>query len=306
MIQPRSFALLLTFLLGCGGAIPVESPPHMSSDDDGTFARDLAFLEKHTDIILLSSEDESAQVAVAPQYQGRVMTSTANGPTGASFGYVHEEGIESGTRKPHMTVLGGEDRFWLGPEGGQFALYFEKGAPFDVDHWQVPEPIDWGAWPVTAQTTRAVTFQRDMDLTNYSGTRFSLRVERTVRLLDAEAVAQALGAPRANTYASSPTNPTTASPTSAMPLGRRTPVRSQSGSSECFAGPRATVVIPFESADQGRIVNDAYFGTIDEGRLQVADGSIFFRADGKKRSKIGVAKRRARDVRVATIRSLAC
>ena len=38
-----------------------------------------------------------------------------------------------------MNVFGGEDRFWLGPEGGQFALYFKPGDPFDLDHWQVPE-----------------------------------------------------------------------------------------------------------------------------------------------------------------------
>ena len=31
-----------------------------------------------------------------------------------------------------MNVFGGEDRFWLGPEGGQFALYFKAGDPFDL------------------------------------------------------------------------------------------------------------------------------------------------------------------------------
>ena len=92
--------------------------------------------------------DGRAQVAVAPAYQGRVMTSTANGPDGASFGYIHRAGVLAGAPQPHMTVLGGEDRFWLGPEGGQYALYFPPGAAFDTDHWQVPEPIDWGAWPI--------------------------------------------------------------------------------------------------------------------------------------------------------------
>ena len=48
-----------------------------------------------------------------------------------------------------MNVFGGEDRFWLGPEGGQYSLYFRGGDPFDLDHWQVPEAIDWGGWDVT-------------------------------------------------------------------------------------------------------------------------------------------------------------
>ena len=45
-----------------------------------------------------------------------------------------------------MNVFGGEDRFWLGPEGGQYALYFKPGDPFDLDHWQVPDAFDWDKW----------------------------------------------------------------------------------------------------------------------------------------------------------------
>ena len=33
---------------------------------------------------------------------------------------------------------GGEDRFWLGPEGGQYGLYFPPGKPFVFDNWQTP------------------------------------------------------------------------------------------------------------------------------------------------------------------------
>ena len=47
---------------------------------------------------------------------------------------------------PRGGVIGtnprGEDRFWLGPEGGQFALFFKKGDPFDLDHWQTPAMMD--------------------------------------------------------------------------------------------------------------------------------------------------------------------
>ena len=53
-----------------------------------------------------------------------------------------------------MNVFGGEDRFWLGPEGGQFALYFKARDPFDFDHWQVPAAFDWGRWPVAARPRR--------------------------------------------------------------------------------------------------------------------------------------------------------
>jgi hypothetical protein len=90
-------------------------------------------------------------------------------------------------------VFGGEDRFWLGPEGGQFALYFKQGDPFDLDHWQVPEPFDWGAWEIAGQNGSAVQFHKPMTLANYSGTPFDVDVERSVRLLPAAVAASMLG-----------------------------------------------------------------------------------------------------------------
>ena len=33
-----------------------------------------------------------------------------------------------GRLEDHIYVFGGEERFWLGPEGGQFAIFFAPGA----------------------------------------------------------------------------------------------------------------------------------------------------------------------------------
>ena len=44
-----------------------------------TFGEDTAFLAKHTALIVLSDRTGQAKVAVAPAWQGRVMTSTAGG-----------------------------------------------------------------------------------------------------------------------------------------------------------------------------------------------------------------------------------
>jgi hypothetical protein len=105
-----------------------------------------------------------------------------------------------------MNVFGGEDRFWLGPEGGQYALYFKAGDPFDLDHWQVPEPIDWSGWDIASQSQTAVRLRKRMTLTNYSRAQFEVDVDRTVRLLSAAevmAVWRARGATRVRTVASS-------------------------------------------------------------------------------------------------------
>jgi hypothetical protein len=61
----------------------------------------------------------------------------------------------------------------------------------------------------------------------------------------------------------------------------------------------ATVVIPFVPGPEeelGPVVNDAYFGEVPADRLIVGSERLFFRGDGKYRSKIGISSRRAAPV----------
>ena len=257
------------------------------------FAEDLAFLRRHTKVVVLTGEG-GAQVVVAPEYQGRVMTSTADGMT--SFGWIGRAAVASGARQPHMNVFGGEDRFWLGPEGGQYALYFKPGDPFDLDHWQTPEPFDWGAWPVDGQSRLEAVFHKTMDVVNHAGTKFSLRVSRTVRLLDAAAAgrelhvavpsgARMVGFQSENDVANTGARawePSTGL-ISIWILGQFTPT------------PSTTIAVPFVPGSEstlGPIVNDAYFGKVPPDRLQIKDDVIRFRGDGQYRSKIGLSPQR--------------
>ncbi|MET0385787.1 MAG: DUF6786 family protein, partial [Polyangiales bacterium] len=147
------------------------------------FADDLAFVRQHSPVVLLQDASGKAQVIVSPEHQGRVLTSS-HAPDGPSFGFIKRPVIAAKQRTPHMTVPGGEERLWLGPEGGQFGLYFEPGAPYDLAHWQVPEPLDWGPWLVISQSRSEIHVQKDMDLQNHAGTRFAARVDRRVRVLE--------------------------------------------------------------------------------------------------------------------------
>lgn len=237
---------------------------------------------------------------VAPSYQGRVMTSTIGGTGAPSFGWIGRVAVASGKRQPHMNVFGGEDRFWLGPEGGQFALYFKPGDPFDLDHWQVPEPLDWGSWETASRSATSVHFQKRMTLLNYSGTQMDLNVDRVVRLLDDAETATALGAPagdgvRAVAFESSNivTNVGTTAwqPKSGLVsvwiLGMFNP------------SPKTTIAIPFAPGPEsslGPVVNDAYFGKVPADRLIVRDSALFFRGDGQQRGKIGLPPSRALSV----------
>jgi hypothetical protein len=261
------------------------------------FADDLAFLRQHTELVLLQSRDARAQVIVAPEYQGRVMTSTARAGDGASFGFIQRAVIAEKRRVPHINVFGGEDRFWLGPEGGQFGLYFAPGAAFDLEHWQVPEAIDWGAWNVTARTTSEVRLERDMQLQNSAGTAFELHVDRQVRVLERDALASALGmqVPSALDVVGYE------SQNSIRNTGHAAWSKEQGLLSIWILGmynpsPHTTVVIPFRAgseAELGPIVNDAYFGKVPTDRLVIGDGVVFFRGDGAQRGKLGVSRSRA-------------
>src|SRR4029450_3778221 len=179
----RRLAMIGAACLGVAGCTAPDPPAPAPRAQIGRFETDMVFLRRHTQVVVLTDASGAAQVAVAPAYQGRVMTSTTGGSDAPSFGWIGRSAIESGTRQPHMNVFGGEDRFWLGPEGGQYALYFKPGDPFDLEHWQVPEPVGWGGWEIASRSTTSVRFRRRMSLENHSGTRFDLEVDRTVRLL---------------------------------------------------------------------------------------------------------------------------
>lgn len=265
-----------------------------------TFGHDLDFLRKHVEVILLSDEHRAAQVAVVPAYQGRVMTSTARGTRGRSFGWIHHEFIASGKKVAHINVYGGEDRFWLGPEGGQFSIFFAPGSSFDLEHWNTPAPIDTEAFDVVSQGGASARFRKRMLLTNYSGSRFDLEVDREVRLLGPDEVWKLLDmAPvdGADMVAYETRNRLTN--TGPDEWRRETGLLSVWILGMFKPSPETTVVIPYRPAAEsspGAVVNDAYFGKVPEERLVIGERAVFFSGDGRHRSKIGVSQRRARPV----------
>jgi hypothetical protein len=60
--------------------------------------------------------------------------------------------------------------------------------------------------------------------------------------------------------------------------------------------PTTTVFIPYKSDSEGVIVNDVYFGKVPENRLKAENGTVYFKIDGKLRSKIGLPPNRAKGI----------
>jgi hypothetical protein len=265
-----------------------------------SFGHDVAFLKSHTELLVLSDAAGKAKVAVAPALQGRVMTSTAGGDAGASFGWINRELFASGKLQPHINVFGGEDRFWLGPEGGQYSIFFAKGVPFDLEHWYTPAALDTEPFEVVKHSRSRAEFRRTFTLTNYSGTVFNVAVNRTVQLLSSTDAWKRLGLPPADgvdVVAFESVNRLKNAGDKAW-----TP---ESGLLSIWIlgmfnpSPTTTIVIPFKPgpvSELGPAVVSDYFGAVPAERLVVKDPVAFFCGDGQFRSKIGVNPRRCRPV----------
>ncbi|HUU38418.1 MAG TPA: DUF6786 family protein [Candidatus Desulfaltia sp.] len=282
--------LLIAALLAACGKTPKAGEGILFQDD-------VAFLQAHTRAVVLSGQDGLARVVVSPDLQGRVMTSTAAGAEGFSFGWINREFIASGQNNLHMNAFGGEDRFWLGPEGGQFSIFFKKDDPFDLEHWFTPPPINEGAYDVIAEEDDRIHFREAMHLVNFSGTEFDLELNRVVRLLGKDEVG-ALGMPvpgSVKMVAFASENVITN--TGMEPWTRERGMLSIWTLGMFNPSPETIIVIPFKEGPEeeiGSVVNDSYFGKVPTDRLIVGDGVLFFRGDGRYRSKIGISPRRAK------------
>ena len=283
---------ILMALAGCTAA--------NSQSGKDSFSDDVAFLEKHTEVVILKDNSGQGQVAVLPAMQGRVMTSTAAGPEGYSFGWINRDLIASGEVLEHMNAYGGEDRFWLGPEGGQYSIFFEKGVPFDLDHWYTPAVIDTEPWELTRKSWDSAAFRKTMRLKNYSGQSFHVRADREVRVLERDRALKTIGltaGPGVKMVAFESSNKITN-------LGDK-PWRKETGLLSIWIlgmlrpSEETTVVIPFLAGPEDRfgpVVNDAYFGKVPSDRLVMKDGVLFFSGDGRYRSKIGLSPQRAKEM----------
>lgn len=288
--------------VGCTTTAPADPPPALGSAR--TFEEDVEFLRKHGPVEVLETPN-GGKVALSPLYQGRVMTS-AVGAGGRSLGFINYPFIAAGKTGTAFDNYGGEDRFWIAPEAGRYGYFFPRGIggenPFTFEAWQTPAALQLGAWEMdTTRPDKGVLFSKVLELTNSSGARFWIKVERRVRALTVADLSAKLGL---------------ALPTDTRWVGFETvnritnvgpaPFTAATGLPAIWsigmfpASPDTHVVVPFDNTVSltGRPVNDDYFGRIGADRLMVneKDGYAIFKADGLSRGKIGVAGDRAMKV----------
>lgn len=298
MSKSNAFLLLPIVLVLAGGCKKNDNPAE-SAAKPGSYAYDVEFLRRYSKgLIELSNNEGLQKVLVSARYQGRVMTSTATGDEGASYGWINYKLIASGEIKAQFNPVGGEERFWLGPEGGQYSVYFHPGDSFDVTHWQVPALIDTMTYDIVRSNATEALFSKRATLKNYSGTIFDILIERKITLLDKGQLEAELN---------------TSLPEKVQVVGYQSSNRLQNtGDSDwkkesgllsiwllgmLTPSEDTMVIIPFSPQKNGpSLITTDYFGKIPPERLTIKDSVLYFTCDGKYRSKIGLPSTIAKPV----------
>lgn len=293
--------IVIAFLGSCSpnGSTGSDTETEVSKDYV-SYSDEVSFLNEFIQLTELTDPEGKARVAVSAALQGRVMTSSSSGFAGRSYGWVNRALFESGDTLEHINVYGGEERFWLGPEGGQFSIFFKNGDEFTLDNWYTPRLIDLETFEIKEQTTSSVVFAKEATLTNYSGFQFELGIERKVEVLASSEVFERFGigpSTQVNTVAYQTTN--TLKNIGSADWEKETGLLSIWLLGMFNPSPATTIIIPFQPGldqDLGIPVNDTYFGKVPEDRLVVKDSVLYFSGDGAFRSKIGLSPARAKNI----------
>jgi hypothetical protein len=271
------------------------SPAGTANFQPGSFGYDLRFLQGHdSGLIVLQNGD--ARILVSPKYQAKVFTSTASGDDGPSIGWIHYKAFE-GPLDAHMNGYGGENRLWLGPEGGRFSLFFPAGAKMEFTNWKTPAAFDTEPWTVTLHSDTVVDLRRDMQLTNYAGTTLRLSIDRSIAIMSTTAIDSILGlTPDTAVHAVGYRTFNILSNTGNQPWTEATGMPCLWLLDMFNPSPATAIVIPYASAvgDSSKPATTDYFGEIPGDRVKYDGQTLFFKADGKSRGKLGMHPKRAR------------
>lgn len=263
---------------------------NQAPDATPNYSSDSQFLRKHTEgIIELQDAEGKAKVLLSTEYQGRVMTSTSGGEYETSYGWLNYDLLSSGQKKKQFNPIGGEERLWLGPEGGQYSFYFPHGSSFEIANWQVPALIDTVSYDVVESSPTHALFTKKATIVNYAGTVFDMLIERKITLLTKNEIEQTLK----TELSSSLSFVAYQTQNQLENIGKVNWTKENGLPSIWLLGmftpsESTIIIIPFKAEPDANQINTNYFGEIPSDRLTIKDSVLFFTCDGKYRSKIGL------------------
>jgi hypothetical protein len=260
----------------------------------GTFGYDLDFLKKKDSVIVLNSKDGKGEIIISPKYQAKVFTSTADGASGKSFGWINYKTFDQAKLDEHMNAYGGEDRLWLGPEGGKFSLFFKPGTKMEFANWHTPAAVDNEVWKLVSNTDKKASLSKTATLLNYAGTTLNLQIDRDIEMLEAVDVKNNLGIDldtKVKSVAFHTTTTLTNTGTKAWDKQTGAPCI---WNLDMFSpSPKTITVVPYNDG-AGKVATTDYFGEIPKDRITMKNDILLFKADGKSRGKLGMQAARTK------------
>jgi len=261
--------------------------------NSNNFGDDILFLKEKIEVIVLTNSNETSSVAISPELQARVLTSSSNGNLGKSYGWLNYDLIDVKNWQPHINAFGGEDRFWLAPEAGQFSIYFKPGDAFEFKNWQTPECIDSERFDlVSIEKTKAV-FKKLMQVTNYQNINFKVLINRTIDLFEISEIEN-------NLNISIPKDLKVVGFQSENNLTNKSEDwKFNSGLLSIWilgmfnSSPQTTALIPTSSPKE---INTKYFGAIKDEKIKLEKDYVALTVDGLEKYKIGVLPKDAKNV----------
>ncbi|HEA29091.1 MAG TPA: hypothetical protein ENH91_03705 [Leeuwenhoekiella sp.] len=286
-----------TICFSCGDKQQKSETETAMKDQDfkkGTFGYDLNFLKQRDTSLVVLGQGES-EILVSPRYQAKVFTSTAEGMKGKSFGWINYNVFDQ-ELDSHMNAYGGENRFWLGPEGSKFSLFFKPGTAMEYENWHTPSAVDTETWQVTTKDDKMVRMEKTMSLQNYADTQFEILAKRSIKILDKSEIENLL-----NISLDSVSSVGFTTENSIANMGDH--AWDEKSGAPCIwildmftPSPKTVIVVPYNEEATGKVATTDYFGEIPKDRISYKDGKIFLMADGKSRGKLGVPPQRAKNM----------
>jgi hypothetical protein len=291
-------------LLGPVGLLCGIGAQRLAAAEPANYGAVRDFLVAHTKVVELTGEN-GQRVAICPEYQGRVMTSTTGDLQGRSLGWVNKPFIQKGEKDAHFNNFGGEDRLWLAPEGGPYSLWFAPGAEQSLTNWNTPPGLNDGPFQIVSSKEEPhYRLSRRLQLQNAAKAQFDLEITREIHLQKPHHFGQLFGSEAQAALAAGKLRMVGFQTINT--LTNRGPAMTQERGlvsiwslGQFPSGPRTYAILPYKDGEEsslGPIVNGDYFGRVPADRLRISPDAIWFLADGKHRAKIGVPQPRAKSV----------